>query len=391
MSQARESVLFARNLFLPEDLGGNRYPYETIRRLGARGHRITVATPRLHGRFPALPGVRYHLYPIARPHPAISHVTNVLSATLALTRVPQHDVAMAGSYDAALALGWARIAPRTPLVFLFHSELYSEWVQSRAVARRMLRRYMAAIERKVFGLSTRIVAVSEFSARQIRSRAPWAADRVRVIPTGVDTAFFRPPDSKTNARAEAGVDANADEPVVVGVGRLAGVKQFDRLVTAFSVACARGLRARLVIAGEGPERPRLEQLIATYGMGERIQLAGYCDPPRLRTLMQAADLQVCSSAFENLSLAILEGMACGAPVLGTPGGGTPELVGAIDSSLVLEDDHAHTLAEALPLWLCDRDKLAGLGQRARELTVERYDWERVVDGLEGVCSEVVRG
>ncbi|MBV8715005.1 MAG: hypothetical protein JOZ65_08055, partial [Chloroflexi bacterium] len=40
-----ESLLFARNLFLPEDLGGNRYPYETIRRLGARGHRVTVLTP----------------------------------------------------------------------------------------------------------------------------------------------------------------------------------------------------------------------------------------------------------------------------------------------------------------------------------------------------------
>ncbi len=57
MSRALESMLFARNLFLPDDLGGNRYPYETVRRLGARGHRVTVVTPRLHGRFPELAGV----------------------------------------------------------------------------------------------------------------------------------------------------------------------------------------------------------------------------------------------------------------------------------------------------------------------------------------------
>ena len=105
--------------------------------------------------------------------------------------------------------------------------------------------------------------------------------------------------------------------------------------------------------------------------------------------MQAADLQVCTSAFENLSLAILEGMACGTPVLGTPGGGTPELVGQIDPALVLADDQPHTLAEALPVWLSDRERLAALGRRARALAVERYDWERVVDGLEAVCSEVV--
>src|SRR6266851_8837060 len=54
MSRGCESILFARNLFLPQDLGGNRYPFETMRRLGARGHPVTVVTPRLHGNFPAL-------------------------------------------------------------------------------------------------------------------------------------------------------------------------------------------------------------------------------------------------------------------------------------------------------------------------------------------------
>jgi glycosyltransferase involved in cell wall biosynthesis len=154
------------------------------------------------------------------------------------------------------------------------------------------------------------------------------------------------------------------------------------------VAVARGLEAQLVIAGGGPERQRLEQLIATYGMADRIHLVGYCDPPRLRAFMQAADLQVCSSVFENLSLAILEGMACGTPVLGTPGGGTPELVGLIDPDLVLADDEPHTLADQLPIWLSDPARLAALGRRARALAVERYDWERVVDGLESVCREV---
>src|ERR1700687_1465374 len=216
MPRGREPILFARNLFLPDDLGGNRYPYETMRRLAERGHPVTVATPRLHGRFPALPGVRYHLYPVLRPHPAISHFTNVLGATLALRSVPRHAVAIAGSYDAALALGLAGGVPRTPLVFLFHSEFYSEWVQSRALARQLLHRYMASVERRVFGLAARIVAVSEFSARQIQSRAARAADRVRVVPTGVDTEYFSPPVSQAAARAELGL--SNDEPLVLGVG-----------------------------------------------------------------------------------------------------------------------------------------------------------------------------
>jgi glycosyltransferase involved in cell wall biosynthesis len=387
MSRARSSILFARNLFLPQDLGGNRYPYETMRRLGERGHDVVVATPRLHGRFPQLAGVRYYLYPVYRPHPAVSHFTNLVSASRAFRGAPRCDVAISGSYDTALALGCAGVAPRTPLVFLFHSEFYSEWVQARPLARRLLRAYMAATERRVFALSARIVAVSEFSARQIRSRAASSTDRVRVIPTGVDTSYFRPPASKAAARQALGLDG--DVPLVLGVGRLAGVKQFDRLVTGFAAAAAAGLDAQLVIAGEGPERPRLEQLIATFGMADRIDLAGYCDPPRLRSWMQAADLQVVSSAFENLSLAVLEAMACGTAVLGTPGGGTPELLAQVDPGLVLENDQAYCIADALPRWLADRNSLARLGAWARAITVRRYDWERVVDGLEALCAEVV--
>jgi glycosyltransferase involved in cell wall biosynthesis len=384
---SRASVLFARNLFLPEDLGGNRYPYETMRRMAARGHPVTVATPRLHDRFPTIPNLRYHLYPIARPHPSISHFTNLLGATLALRHVPRHDIAISGSYDAALALGFAGHAPRTPLVFLFHSEFYSEWVQRQPLARSLLHRYMAAVERRVFALSARVIAVSQFSARQIAARLPAACSRVRVVPTGVETDYFVPASNKSDAKLALGLDPTV--PVLLGVGRLAGVKQFDRLITGFAAAFAQGLRARLVIAGEGPERPRLERLIATYGIGDHVHLAGYCDPPRLRAFMQAADLQVCSSAFENLSLAILEGMACGTACLGTPGGGTPELVGSIAPDLVLPNDTPAAIAEALPRWVAQPQRLAELGQQARRLAVERYDWERVVDGLEVACSEVV--
>ena len=382
----RPRVLFARNLFLPDDLGGNRYPYETMRRMAGRGYQVTVATPRLHDHFPELAGVSYHLYPVLRPHPAVSHFTNLLGATLAYRGIAHHDVAISGSYDAALALGLAGISPRTPLVFLFHSEFYSEWVQARSVARAVLKRYMQAVERRVFALSARIVAVSAFSARQIVGRSASATDKVRLVPTGVETDYFCPPSSKRAAKEVLGLDPAL--PLLLGVGRLAAVKQFDRLITAFAAARATGLTAHLVIAGGGPEQARLQRLIDTYGVGEHVQLAGYCDPPRLRAFMQAADLQVCSSAFENLSLAILEGLACGTPVLGTPGGGTPELLAQLDPQLVLADDRPATIADALPGWLADPARLVQLGQQSRALAVERYDWERVVDGLESVCSEV---
>ncbi len=388
-------LLFARSLFLPEDLGGNRYPYEVIRRLGQRGHPVTVVTPRLHGRFPRLPGVRYRHYPVNRAHPLATHLTNVLGSARALRReVPApYTVALAGSYDVALALLWAGVVPRLPLIFLFHSEFYSEWVQAlgrgpRGLVRRTIRSYMAAVERQVFAGSARIVAVSAFSARQIAERAPRARERTRVIPTGVDTGYFAPAPDLDRVAARRAAGQPADRPLVVGVGRLVPVKQFDRLITAFAAVRAGGLVARLVIAGAGPDEARLRRLIATFGMQQDVELAGYCDPPRLRALLQAADLQVCSSAFENLSLAILEGMACGTPVLGTPGGGTPELVGRIDPALVLPGDDAGALADGLARCLRDPAALRRRGALARAVAVAAFDWERVVDSLEELCTEL---
>src|SRR5439155_18593841 len=166
---------------------------------------------RLHDRFPALPNVRYRLYPVLRPHPLVSHVTNLLagSAALRLERRRGHRVALAGSYEAALSIGRLRVAP---LVFLFHSEFYSEWVQRRGPLRPALRAYMGLVERAVFGRSQRIVAVSQFSARQIAARSPAAADRVRVIPTGVETDYFGPVNDKRAARAEPGF--GSDEPLL---------------------------------------------------------------------------------------------------------------------------------------------------------------------------------
>src|SRR5205085_8617090 len=139
----------------------------------------------------------YHLYPISRPHAAVSHLTNLVGATRALRAEGRagHAVALAGSYDSALALNWSGVVPPTPLVFLYHSEFFSEWVQAQAGVRVLLHRYMGAIERRVFSLSARIVAVSRFSARQIAQRAPGAASRVRIVPTGVETDFFTPASS----------------------------------------------------------------------------------------------------------------------------------------------------------------------------------------------------
>lgn len=386
-------LLFVRNLFRPEDFGGNRYPFETMRRFGERGHRVRVITGRIPGAYPSLRNVDYRFYPVSRRTSAVTHVSNLFLPVPVLRQERgRWPVVMSGSYEAPLALRLAGVVPRTPLVFLYHGEFYSEWVQAlghgwKARARRAFRDYMAAQERAVYRISARIVAVSQFSAGEVVGRLPSAESRIRVVPTGVDTSFFTPAADRSAVRRALGLPEEG--VLLLGVGRLAGVKQFDRLIQAYANAFSSDEKAHLVLAGDGPERPRLQALVKQMRLEERVTLAGFCDPPRLRAFLQAADLQVCSSAFENFSLAILEGFSSGLPVLGTPGGGTPELVGQLDESLVLASDSVADIRSGLLHWTADRDRLARLGQDARRLAAERYDWERVVDGLEAVCEEVM--
>ena len=204
MSPGRESILFARNLFLPADLGGNRYPYETMRRLAGRGHRSPWSRPRLHGQIPCRSTrcARYRLYAVrARTRPSAT-VTNLVGATLALRTLATARRGDRRLVRCGLALGWAHVVPRRRWCSCFTpSFIRSGSSRGRWSARSA--RYMAAIERRVFALSARIVAVSAVFRPPDPVRAPSAADRVRVSQPVSTPRISRPPASKAAARARS--------------------------------------------------------------------------------------------------------------------------------------------------------------------------------------------
>lgn len=395
----RPRVLFVRNLFLPEDLGGNRYPFEVATRLAQRQYELTVVashSPNVARYEHRLGGLHLCSYRAPRVHPLLTHVAHTIGAAAAISQLPrgQYDVLVASSYDVALAAlalpSWRSI----PRVFIYHSEFYSVWVEgmkSAASARptRLLGNavggYMRWVERQVFQGASQIVAVSEFSKRQIIERAPSAAPRVQVIPTGVDTAHFVP--ARSRDRAKSALDLAPSQPLVLGVGRLTPVKRFDRLLAATAELRSQGLMVQLALVGDGPEAGRLRQLARDLGLAETVRFAGYQDASGVSRYMQAADLQVCSSEFENHSLAILEALASGVPVVATRSGGTPEILEQIDPDLLLPDPEPASIASTVSDLLRNPSRLEALGRRSRAIAEQRYDWEAVVSALERLLQD----
>lgn len=393
-------VAFARNLFFPEDFGGNRYPFEVVQRLIARGHEVTVVTGRLLGQPKRqVSGARFLTFGVSRVNPLATHFTNVAWCLPVLWRAlkGRPDVLVVSSYDVALSsLLLRRLWPALPLVFIYHSEFYSEWAVQLArsnqplkrAAGQAIKRYMTWVQQTVLAGATAIVAVSEFSGRQIVESAPAARNNLHVIPTGVDTEHFRANVSKRESKMRLGLDP--DRAVAIAVGRLSHVKGLDILLGAVALLRDQGSAPLTLIVGDGPERPALEAQLRRLDLAGVVTMTGYKNAAELVNYMQAADLQVCSSRFENHSLAIIEALACGTPVAGTPNGGTPEILRRVDERLVFSGDDEAAIAAGLLTLLSNLELLSELGRRGRELAVACYDWSHVIAQLEALLQEVTQ-
>jgi len=200
-------------------------------------------------------------------------------------------------------------------------------------------------------------------ARDRLVRSGYPAERIRVIPNCVSAAMYEP-------RYEPG-DA------VLYLGRLSREKGVDVLVRA---AARSGVPAK--IAGEGPQRPELERLIAETGAP--VELLGYRDGEELAEIVRAARAVVMPSrCHDNCPLAVIEAMAWGKPVIASRVGGIPELVrDGVDGMLVPYDDPA-ALAEALTRAAAGDELVEAMGRSARARVEERFDapphYEAVMD------------
>jgi glycosyltransferase involved in cell wall biosynthesis len=178
--------------------------------------------------------------------------------------------------------------------------------------------------RRLRGRLLGLVAVSGAAARSVAPRLLVPESRVHVSPMGIDGSTFAP---------DVGVSRERD--LVVAAGRLVPSKGFDVLVR----ACA-GLDARLVVAGEGPDRDRLAREAAAFGVP--LDLPGVLAPRALAGLFRRAAVVAAPSRSaplaEGVPVAVLEALACGAAVVGTRTGGMPDVLP--DHALAADDARA---------------------------------------------------
>jgi glycosyltransferase involved in cell wall biosynthesis len=200
-------------------------------------------------------------------------------------------------------------------------------------------------------------------------------DRVQVLRNGVDLALFRPVD-RGLARRTLGLS----RPTLLSVGFLIERKGHDRVIGAL-----RDLpECDLLIVGEGPERPRLEQLASSIGVADRIRFLGARPHRELPDIYRAADALVLASSREGWANVLLEAMACGTPVIASNIWGNPEVVQTAAAGLITKKNTPEGIAAAVRALFAHPPARA-----ATRAYAERFGWDEVTTGQLALLRRVI--
>jgi len=202
------------------------------------------------------------------------------------------------------------------------------------------------------------------------------SDKVTVLRNGVDLDHFQP---RCRDMARRSFDVSGS--VLLSVGALIPRKGHDLVIRAMVELPG----CTLLVAGTGPERAALDELVRTLGLGDRVRFLGQVTQDRLPELYSAADALVLASSSEGWANVLLEAMACGTPAIATNVSGTPEVVTSPDAGILIDDrTPAGIVQAALTLLGCPPDRLQ---TRAH---AERFDWGATTRGQLDLFAAILR-
>lgn len=268
---------------------------------------------------------------------------------------------------------------RRPYVVSPRGMLVNELIAGRGSFRK--RAWLALFEKRTLARCSRIVVTSELERVEI-CRLGLDLAPIREVPNGIDPEVLRRPDP--SEVSEAVSTAIRSGPYLLFLGRISWKKGLERLVRVAS----RGT-LRLILAGPDDEglESRLRALASELQAGSRVEFLGEVRGVDRAALLHEARALVLPSSSENFGNSALEAMACGAPVILTPGVGLAGLVERAQAGWVVAGDEA--LLSVLQLVSARPDLAAAAGERGREVVRESFDWESIARRMADVYREAM--
>ena len=252
------------------------------------------------------------------------------------------------------------------------------------------RRIFHAMEWMGARCSHLVICLHEEDARICREQLKLPAERVAILPNGIDLEKFSPVASGDQLRAlRSDLGLPVDRQLITMVGRLWEQKDPGCLVEAYCQLWQKGDPGTdLILVGDGDLRQQLQQRVKTAGLQAHVHFLGWrTDTP---DLLRASDIFVLPSRWEGMPLAILEAMGTGLPVVVSDIPGNRHLVAHEQQGLLFPMENVTALADALHLLIVNPDLRVSLGKDARQRVEKQHDIRDRIRRIEMLYGNVLQ-
>jgi glycosyltransferase involved in cell wall biosynthesis len=398
------NILFVADVSIQNVIGGaERVLHEQSTRLVQRGHNIHILTRRLPGHdteYECISDVGEWRYDCNYNNQLLFLHSIIKNAKLLFEKLHNkfhfdfinfHQPFSSFGVIQSPAMNWV------PKLYTCHSFSFEEFITRNNGQNGLLeltynllnictRRW---IEKKVLANSDKITVLSNFTKKKLIDKYKIPADKVSVIHGGVDLNRFKLSKKRALIRKAIGIPDN--KIVILTVRNLVNRMGLDNLIYALNNIVNSAPDIYLVIVGDGPLKPNLIVLTNNLGLNDFIHFAGFAPEDKLPTYYQMADLFVLpTKELEGFGLVTLEALASGLPVLGTPIGGTKEILGRFDPDFIFENTRPESISKKIiekyriikenPL------KWKEISHRCRNFIEHNFSWEKNVESLENLFA-----
>jgi glycosyltransferase involved in cell wall biosynthesis len=395
-------MLILTDVFFPDTIGGaGRVVFHIGLGLSRKGHDVHILTRNAGGRFVTneelAPRLYVHRFSCSQQEsPALFILEIKRSYDLAKQLVSQIGFDVISTHQSLIAIGPLRSKriKELPLVYHYHSPWHEEHVIKKSsngkpgINTRLIAHIIRWMEKNVVNKADKVVVLSDYMKEKVSLFHNCPEDKIIKIPGGVDLNRFHLPD-EGKTQAKENLHLLPDKTIFLTIRNLVPRMGLENLIRAFNGSDTLQTKALLLIGGKGPLEKRLHSMAAKCNIRDSIRFLGHVPDNALSKYYQAADFFILPTAkLEGFGLVILEAMASGTPVLGTPVGAIPEVIGPFEKKLLFDSTTPSDIRKKMEDLIHKPYEYHFSPHECRRYVETHFAWERVVDRVETVMKEL---
>jgi len=373
--------------------------YEQCTRLARKGHRVHILTRMTENRtteHEVIHGVHEWRYRINEKSP-LSYLFSTVrnGGRLFESLHGQHHYKCLNFHQpfSAYAVIRSPMARGIKKVYTCHSLSIEEYISRNPASHKIMDMVFNKlnlfvrkhIEKIALNASDRIVVLSDYTKEKLRTIYKIDPGKIEIISGGVDLERFSPEEDKLEIRKKLNIPQ--DRLIIFTVRNLVNRMGLENLLLALDSVRKEFPNIYTVIGGDGPLKTSLKNMTKKLALDEFILFTGFIPEELLPDYYRMADVFVLPTReLEGFGLVTLEAMASGLPVLGTPAGGTLEILGSFNNDFLFDDMSSEAIADKLKLKcrmiLENSLQWTDISRQCRQFVEKKYNWDKNVAALE---------